>query len=186
MPRTLPARDIRDRHDGVRGQAFRYRSAERVSTSGSALVIHPEGLHDGHAREATGFAYRMLYIVPMLVRIALGVCAITRFVAEAVAEDPALAAVLAEAFETFPGALDPLALPAVIAGLSDALWRPLRSQDRPAASPRRQHCSKPCACLSRHCDREFGDRTVERLDEGRKTNRRTAPPMPALTTWRGR
>jgi hypothetical protein len=38
---------------------------------------------------------------------------------------PAPAAVLAEAFETFPGALDPLALPAVIA----ALWRPLRSQE---------------------------------------------------------
>jgi hypothetical protein len=109
-------------------------------------------------REVAGFAYRMLYIDPMLVRSALGVCAITPFVPDAVAEDPAPAAVLAEAFETFPGALDPLVLPAVVAGLSDALWSPLRSQDRPATSPRRQHCRKPCACLSRHCDREFSDR----------------------------
>ena len=46
---ALPARDIRDRHEGDRGQSFRYRGAERVSTSGSALVIHPDGLHDGHA-----------------------------------------------------------------------------------------------------------------------------------------
>jgi hypothetical protein len=60
-------------------------------------------------REAAGFAYRILYIDPMLVRSALNVCAITPFVADAVAEDPALAAVLAEAFETFPGALDPFA-----------------------------------------------------------------------------
>jgi hypothetical protein len=40
---------------------------------------------------------------------ALGDCAITRFVADAVAEDPALVAVLAEAFEMLPGALDPFA-----------------------------------------------------------------------------
>jgi AraC-like DNA-binding protein len=104
-------------------QAFRHRGAERVSTGGRTLVIHPEELHDGHAREAPGFAYRMLYIDPMLVRSALGECAVTPFVPDVVAEDPALAAVLAEAFETFPGALDPLAVPAVIAGLSDALWR---------------------------------------------------------------
>jgi hypothetical protein len=57
-----------------------------------------------NTREVAGFAYRMLYIDPMLVRSALGVCAITPFVPYAVAEDPALAAVLAEAFETFPGA----------------------------------------------------------------------------------
>ena len=138
-------------------QAFRYRGAERVSTGGRTLVIHPDELHDGHATEAAGFAYRMLYIDPMLVRSALGECAVTPFVPDVVAEDPALAAVLAEAFETFPGALDPLAVPAVIGGLSDAL-APLRPQNRPVASPRRQRCRKACACLSRHCDREFGDR----------------------------
>ena len=115
-------------------QAFHYRGAERVSTGGRTLVIHPDELHDGHAREAAGFAYRMLYIDPMLVRSALGECAITPFIPDVVAEDPALAAVLAEAFETFPGALDPLAVPAVIAGLSDALWRRC---DRKIGQPRR-------------------------------------------------
>jgi AraC-like DNA-binding protein len=49
--------------------------------------------------------------------------------------------VLTEAFETFPGALDPFALPAIVGGLSHAV-APLRSQDWPAASPRRQHCRK--------------------------------------------
>jgi hypothetical protein len=87
-----------------------------------------------NTREVAGFAYRMLYIDPMLVRSALGVCAITPFVPDAVAEGPALAGVLAEAFETFPGALDPLALPAVVAGLSDALWRRC---DRKISKPRR-------------------------------------------------
>jgi AraC-like DNA-binding protein len=76
----------------------------------------------------------MLYIDPMLVRSALRECAITPFIPDVVAEDPALAAVLAEAFETFPGALDPLAVPAVIAGLSDALWRRC---DRKIGQPRR-------------------------------------------------
>jgi hypothetical protein len=42
-------------------------------------------LHDGHARKAAGFDYRMLYIDPMLVRSALGVCAITPFGADAAA-----------------------------------------------------------------------------------------------------
>ena len=65
---------------------------------------------------------------------ALGDCAITPFVADAVAEDPALVAVLAEAFEMLPGALDPFALPAVVAGLSDALWRRC---DRKIGQPRR-------------------------------------------------
>jgi hypothetical protein len=40
-------------------QAFHYRHAERVSTGGRTLVIHPDELHDGHAREAAGFAYGM-------------------------------------------------------------------------------------------------------------------------------
>jgi hypothetical protein len=53
-------------------QAFYYRGAERVSTGGRTLVIHPDELHDGHAREAAGFAYRMLYVDPMLVRSAFG------------------------------------------------------------------------------------------------------------------
>jgi hypothetical protein len=39
--RPLPARDIRDWHDGVQGQAFRYRSAERVSTSGASRGPRP-------------------------------------------------------------------------------------------------------------------------------------------------
>ena len=38
-----------------------------------------------NTRGAAGFAYRTPYIVPMLVRLTLGVYAITRFVADAVA-----------------------------------------------------------------------------------------------------
>jgi hypothetical protein len=137
-----------------------------------------------NTREVAGFAYRMLYIDPMLVRSALGVCAITPFVPYAVAEDPALAAVLAEAFETFPGARSACPPGSRRRAVGRAV-APLRSQDQQAASLRRQHCRKACACLSRHCDREFGDRTVERLDEGRKPTV-AAPPMPLLTMWRGR
>lgn len=156
--RPLPARGIRDRQDGVRGPRVplsrrRAGQYQRENTSLSTPTGCMTAMLGRRRASPTGCLYR-----PDAGRFALGVCAITPFVADSVAEDPALAAVLAEAFETFPGALDPLALPAVVAGLSDALWRPLRSQDRPATSPRRQHCRKPCACLSRHCDREFSDR----------------------------
>jgi hypothetical protein len=139
-----------------------------------------------NTREVAGFAYRMLYIDPMLVRSALGVCAITPFVPDAVAEDPALAAVLAEAFETFPGALDPLALPAVVAGLSEALWRRC---DRKISKPRRSDDNIAVKRARAFLDTAIESSVTERSNGWTRVVKPTvasAPPMPALTTWRGR
>jgi AraC-like protein len=115
-------------------QAFRYRGAERTSTPGKTIVIHPDESHDGHAGEATGFAYRMLYIDPALIRAALGEDLVSPFVPDVVANDPDVAAVLTEAFEGFPGPLGPLAVASVIARLADALWR--RSDHKVGRGPR--------------------------------------------------
>lgn len=101
-------------------QAFHYRGARMASRTGQVMVLHPDEAHDGHAGVADGFAYRMLYVDPGVISAALG-GARPPFVPEAVADDPALAAALHEAFADFPHALEPLAVDAVIARLAGQL-----------------------------------------------------------------
>lgn len=101
-------------------QAFHYRGECTASRSGQVMVLHPDEAHDGHAGVADGFSYRMLYVDPSAVSTALG-GAQPPFVPEAVADDPALAAVLGDAFADFPRTLEPLAVDAVIARLAERL-----------------------------------------------------------------
>ena len=105
-------------------QSFHYRGALRTSRQGQVMVIHPDEAHDGHADvdagSDQGFAYRMLYVDPALVSAALD-GASPPFVPEVVADDPALAALLREAFADFPQALEPLALDAIVERLATRL-----------------------------------------------------------------
>jgi AraC-like DNA-binding protein len=101
-------------------QVFHYRGVRRASRAGQVIVLHPDETHDGHAGVADGFAYRMLYVDPGAVSTALD-GAPPPFVPEAVAHDPALAAVLAEAFAEFPRVLEPLAVDAVVGRLAENL-----------------------------------------------------------------
>lgn len=48
-------------------QAFRYRGEMRRSSFGQAFVLHPDELHDGHAGDEGGFAYRIAYVEPSLI-----------------------------------------------------------------------------------------------------------------------
>lgn len=100
-------------------QSFQYRGGMRTSSAGQVMVIHPDEAHDGHAERDGGFAYRMLYVDPAAVSAALG--GATPFVPDVVSNDPALAALLQEAFADFPQALEPLAVDAVVARLADRL-----------------------------------------------------------------
>jgi AraC-like DNA-binding protein len=52
-------------------QAFRYRGERRICLPGQLHVLHPDEVHDGGPATADGFAYRILYIEPGLVREAL-------------------------------------------------------------------------------------------------------------------
>jgi AraC-like DNA-binding protein len=101
-------------------QSFHYRGALRTSRAGQVIVLHPDEPHDGHAGVPDGFAYRMLYVDPAAVRAALDAAG-APFVPAVVADDPALAAVLREAFTDFPGALEPIAVDAVVARLAELL-----------------------------------------------------------------
>ena len=52
-------------------QLFRYRGARRVCLRGQLHVLHPDERHDGGPGTDDGFAYRILYVAPELVRDAL-------------------------------------------------------------------------------------------------------------------
>ena len=101
-------------------QSFHYRGGLRTSRGGQVMVIHPDEPHDGHAGVDQGFAYRMLYVDPAAVSAALD-GANPPFVPDVVADDPALADLLREAFADFPQPLEPLAQDALIGRLSELL-----------------------------------------------------------------
>ena len=52
-------------------QAFRCRGETHASTQGMVMAFNPDEPHDGHAGDAAGFAYRMLYVAPEAVRSVL-------------------------------------------------------------------------------------------------------------------
>lgn len=52
-------------------QAFRCRGETHASTQGVVMAFNPDEPHDGHAGDAAGFAYRMLYVAPEAVRSVL-------------------------------------------------------------------------------------------------------------------
>ncbi len=101
-------------------QSFHYRGALRTSGAGQVMVIHPDEAHDGHAGVDAGFAYRMLYVDPAAIGTALG-GTMTPFVSDVVADDPALARLLREAFADFPRTMEPIAVDAVVARLAERL-----------------------------------------------------------------
>lgn len=53
-------------------QTFVYRGERRVCLPGDVHVLHPDELHDGAAGTDEGFAYRIVYLDPVLVGRALG------------------------------------------------------------------------------------------------------------------
>ncbi len=103
-------------------QAFRYRGTDCVSTTGMTIVLHPDEVHDGHAVMPAGFVYRMIYIDAALIGDALDDRSLP-FVADAVGDDPALAAALGEAFEGFPDSITTLAGAGIVASAADRLSR---------------------------------------------------------------
>jgi AraC-like DNA-binding protein len=74
-------------------QTFRYRGRRHVCLPGQIHVLHPDELHDGGPATDAGFAYRILYVEPELVREALGGAALP-FVADPVHDHTPAAAAL--------------------------------------------------------------------------------------------
>ncbi len=76
-------------------QSFTYRGAYHASAAGTALVLLPSEVHDGHAGAPEGFTYRMLYIEPAAIADALADAmerpAALPFVPQPLVRDPVLA-----------------------------------------------------------------------------------------------
>jgi AraC-like DNA-binding protein len=53
-------------------QSFRYRGEQRHCLPGQCHILHPDEIHDGTAGTPQGFAYRIVYVDPSLIRDALG------------------------------------------------------------------------------------------------------------------
>ncbi len=112
-------------------QSFHYRGALRTSRAGQVMVLHPDEQHDGHASARDGFSYHMLYVEPALVSAALQ-GGNPPFVPGAVADDPALAELVRDAFADFPQTLEPIALDALVSRLAELLAARSDSGPRPA------------------------------------------------------
>jgi AraC-like DNA-binding protein len=115
-------------------QAFDYRGVGRISTPGRIVVLHPDEPHDGRAGSAEGFGYRIVYVPPRRVaeaaRAICGAAVPLPFVADAVAANPLLERAIAAAFLSFPAALEPLAVDALVEGLARGLVAADRSVRR--------------------------------------------------------
>ena len=113
-------------------QAFDYRGAQRVSTPGQVVVLHPDEVHDGRAATAAGFGYRIVYVEPARLseafRALRGRPGPLPFVRETVSRNRLLARAIGRAFD---GPLESLAA----AGLVTELAEGLLAGEGPGARP---------------------------------------------------
>ena len=118
-------------------QAFDYRGAERVSTPGQVVVLHPDEVHDGRAATADGFGYRIVYVEPARLSEALrALCGRPYplpFVREPVSRNGLLARAIRRAFD---GPLESLAVDGLVAELAEGLLAGEGRRARPATSRR--------------------------------------------------
>jgi AraC-like DNA-binding protein len=97
----------------------------RAWFAGRAYRLHPDEPHDGRAGSAAGFGYRIAYVAPSLVadaaRALCGTAVPLPFVGAVVSSNALLAEALAGAFLDFPASLEPLAVDALIEGMTRGL-----------------------------------------------------------------
>jgi AraC-like DNA-binding protein len=71
-------------------QRFHYRGQVSDGVPGTAIILHPDELHDGQAGTEDGFHYRMIYLDPALVQQAIGGRRSLPFIPGGVSDDPRL------------------------------------------------------------------------------------------------
>jgi AraC-like DNA-binding protein len=119
-------------------QSFDYRGAQRDSTPGDLIVLHPDELHNGRAGIEDGFRYRMAYVEPGLIMAALaGRASAIPFIGNAVCRDGSLMRALVGLLGDVEHGLEPLERDAAIGALAEALLKldpscGLHGQETPA------------------------------------------------------
>lgn len=90
-------------------QRFRCRRAMHTSTTGRIMVIEPGAVHDGHAPEADGFTYAMLYIPQPWIENSdrtngiSALAGLSRWFGDTIAEDELLRQAILRAFAAVHG-----------------------------------------------------------------------------------
>jgi hypothetical protein len=132
-------------------QTFDYRGAVERSLPGQVTVLHPDEKHDGRAGTDGGFGYRIVYVAPEQIGIALhaitGHATALPFVRQPVSGSPLLAGAVTDAFRI---GLEPLARDTLIVRLAEGLL---------AADPSLPSGVRPrrCDLTAVGCAREFLD-----------------------------
>ncbi|MBO0684450.1 MAG: AraC family transcriptional regulator [Candidatus Dormibacteraeota bacterium] len=101
-------------------QVFRYRGSHRVCLPGQLHILHPDERHDGAPGTDDGFAYRILYVAPQLVRQALDWRALP-FVADPVQELTQLTRPIADLLANLDEPISDLAEVELAVAVADAL-----------------------------------------------------------------
>ncbi|HEY6959529.1 MAG TPA: AraC family transcriptional regulator [Candidatus Limnocylindria bacterium] len=101
-------------------QTFQYRGARRVCLPGQLHVLHPDEVHDGAAGTDIGFAYRILYVAPELVRHALAGRALP-FVAEPIQQLVPAAGRIASLLTDIDEPIDELSAAEIAVAVADGL-----------------------------------------------------------------
>lgn len=105
-------------------QSFDYRGAQRDSTPGDLIVLHPDELHNGRAGIEDGFRYRMAYVEPGLIMAALaGRAGAMPFIGNAVCRDGSLMRALVGLLGDVEHGLEPLERDAAVGALAEALLK---------------------------------------------------------------
>ncbi len=99
---------------------FRYRNGMRQSLPGGTIVLHPDEMHDGEAGTDAGFHYRILYIEPALLQLAL-VGKPLPIIPEGISRDPRLYAATQTLMQGMECTIDPLEEDDAIYDLAQAL-----------------------------------------------------------------
>jgi len=115
-------------------QAFRYRGRRHICLPGRLHVLHPDEIHDGGPATPAGFAYRILYVEPELVREALGGAPLP-FVSDPVHDRTPATRELVELLGEIDDPISDLGRPEMAAAIAGALTALAGRPDREAASP---------------------------------------------------
>jgi AraC-like DNA-binding protein len=142
-------------------QRFTYRGLARDSLAGHAIVLHPDEVHDGRSGVETGFAYRMIYVEPRLIRDALGGrMRSLPFVPTPVTDDPRMVVavgVLAAADRD----MEPLEADAAILALAEAMAALAGGALMRADPVALRAVDRARDLIDAHCDRVVGSAELE-------------------------
>jgi len=146
-------------------QTFRYRGEKRASMPGQVIVIHPDEVHDGGAGTEEGLRYRMLYVAPEQISLALSAVGRTGlpFVSGPVVSDRQFHSSLADALSDIGEELGRFRRDCLIADLADCLNRHSDHQKaQPAVLnlPGLKRCSE---YLRENCAEQVRMETLENL-----------------------